>query len=93
MAINKWKHAPITREYEARVKKLLKGELKRQGITYGQLAERLVAIGVDETARNLTNKISRGGFTAAFLLQCLIAIGSRGIQLDDPAHHRSSQND
>jgi len=83
LAVNKWKEAPATQEYEARVKNLLKGELKRRGVTYGQLAERLEAIGVYETERNLNNKISRGGFTAAFLMQCLMAIGSRSIQLDD----------
>ncbi|MEQ8283396.1 MAG: DUF6471 domain-containing protein [Parvibaculum sp.] len=28
-----------------------------------------------ETERNIANKISRDGFTAEFLIQCLIAIG------------------
>ena len=32
---------PATVEYETRAKNLLKGELKRRGITYAQLAERL----------------------------------------------------
>jgi Domain of unknown function (DUF6471) len=43
-------------------------------VTYGQLVEMLAAIGVVETERNLNNKISRGGFTAAFMIQCLVAI-------------------
>jgi Domain of unknown function (DUF6471) len=47
---------------------LLKGELKRRGITYVGLAEKLAAIGVVENERNLNNKISTGGSTAAFLL-------------------------
>lgn len=72
---------PATVEYETRAKNLLKGELKRRGITYAQLAERLAAIGVVENERNLNNKISRGGFTAAFLLQCLEAIGALSLQL------------
>lgn len=63
-----------TIEYETRAKNLLKGELKRRGITYAMLAEKLAEIGVVENERNLNNKISRGGFTAAFLLQCLTAI-------------------
>ncbi|MDB5441245.1 MAG: hypothetical protein JWM33_3672, partial [Caulobacteraceae bacterium] len=62
---------PVNVEYETLAKNLLKGELKRRGITYAQLAEKLAAIGVTENDRNLNNKISRGGFTAAFLLQCL----------------------
>ncbi len=39
-------------------------------------------VGVSENERNLNNKISRGGFTAAFLLQCLTAIGAGSVQLD-----------
>lgn len=73
---------PATVEYETRAKNLLKGELKRRGFTYARLAEKLAEIGVSENERNLNNKISRGGFTAAFLLQCLDAIGSQSVRLD-----------
>jgi hypothetical protein len=76
-----WKNKPLTQEYEAKAKNLLKGELKRRGLTYAQLADKLAAIGVQETERNLNNKISRGGFTAAFFIQCLEAIGSRTLTL------------
>lgn len=72
---------PLNVEYETRAKNLLKGELKRRGITYAQLAEKLAAIGVSENERNLNNKISRGGFTAAFLLQCLEAMGANSLHL------------
>jgi Domain of unknown function (DUF6471) len=74
---------PTNVEFETRAKNLLKGELKRRGITYAGLAEKLAAIGVMENERNLNNKISRGGFTAAFLLQCLEAIGSSSLRLAD----------
>jgi hypothetical protein len=70
-----------TVEFETRAKNLLKGELKRRGVTYAQLAEKLATLGVVENERNLNNKISRGGFTAAFLLQCLEAIGADAIRL------------
>lgn len=75
------KSDPTNVEYEARAKNLLKGELKRRGITYAQLAERLSAIGVHENERNLNNKISRGGFSAAFLIQCLTSIGCPEIRI------------
>ncbi len=74
---------PVNVEYETRAKNLLKGELKRRGITYAQLAEKLATLGVTENERNLNNKIARGGFTAAFLLQCLDAIGATHLQLRD----------
>jgi hypothetical protein len=77
-----WKNKPLTQEYEAKAKNLLKGELKRRGVGYRELAEKLTAMGVPETERNLANKISRGGFTAAFLVQCLEAIGSSEIRLN-----------
>lgn len=77
------KSDPVNVEFETRAKNLLKGELKRRGVTYAQLAEKLGAIGVVENERNLNNKISRGGFTAAFMLQCLTAIGATGLRLDD----------
>ena len=74
---------PINVEYETLAKNLLKGELRRRGVTYAQLVEKLNAMGVEETARNLTNKISRGGFTAAFLLQCLVATGVTSVRIND----------
>lgn len=73
---------PINVEYETRAKNLLKAELKRRGVTYAQLAARLGEMGIHETERNLNNKISRGGFSAAFLLQCLSAIGTQTLYLD-----------
>lgn len=75
------KDALPTVEYEARAKNLLKAELKRRGMTYAQLAERLAGIGVHETERNLNNKISRGGFSAAFMIQCLESIGCSELRL------------
>lgn len=74
---------PVSLEYEAKAKNLLKGELKRKGMTYAQLAEKLAEIGVQENERNLNNKISRGGFSAAFLIQCLEVIGARDVRLDN----------
>jgi len=74
---------PANVEYETKAKNLLKGELKRRGVTYAQLAEKLAGIGVQENERNLNNKISRGGFTAAFLIQCLSAVGCSSLRLDD----------
>ena len=72
---------PVNVEYEELAKNLLKAELKRRGVTYAMLAEKLSALGVHETERNLNNKISRGGFSAAFLLQCMSAAGVQELRL------------
>ncbi|THF55809.1 DUF6471 domain-containing protein [Ollibium composti] len=68
-------------DYEALAANLLKAELKRKGVTYAHLVDKLAAIGVDEKEVNVRNKLSRGKFTAAFLLQCLKAIGADSLRL------------
>jgi hypothetical protein len=68
-------------EWEERVKGLLKAELKKRGVGYRDLAEKLTAMGLPETERNIANKISRGGFTAVFLVQCMEAIGAQELRL------------
>lgn len=68
-------------EWEARVKGLLKAELKRKGVSYGELVDKLAEIGVTESEPNVRNKLSRGKFTAVFLLQCLVAIGTTDIRV------------
>lgn len=68
-------------DWTAKVKGLLKAELKRRDITYAQLVEKLAAVGVKETEVNIRNKIARGGFTAVFLIQCLVAIGCQDLRL------------
>lgn len=67
--------------WEMKAANLLKAELKRKGVTYSQLVERLAEIGVDEKEVNVRNKLSRGKFTAAFFLQCLSAIDTNTLHL------------
>ena len=69
-------------DWEEQAKGLLRGEMARRGVTYAQLAERLATIGVEDNERNLRNKVSRGKFTAGFLLQCLSALGASQLHLD-----------
>ncbi len=73
---------PTQTDWEAKASGLLKAELKRKGVTYAQLVERLADIGISEKEVNVANKLSRGKFSAAFLLQCLHVIGSQHLHLD-----------
>ena len=68
-------------DWDMKAANLLKAELKRQGVTYSQLVEKLACIGVEEKEVNIRNKLSRGKFTASFLLQCLTAIETRSINV------------
>ena len=69
------------KEWEDRVKGLLKAELKRRNVTYSELAGKLADLGVMDSEPNIRNKISRGKFTAVFLVQCLSAIGANEVRL------------
>jgi hypothetical protein len=69
-------------DWELKAANLLKAELKRKGVTYTQLVEKLEAIGVEEKEVNIRNKLSRGKFTASFMLECLSAIGSDTLRVD-----------
>lgn len=73
---------PEQSEWESKAANILKAELKRKGVTYAQLVERLADIGISEKEANVANKLSRGKFSAAFMLQCLSAIGSGHLYLD-----------
>lgn len=73
---------PSQTEWESMAANLLKSELKRKGVTYAQLVEKLDAIGISEKEVNVANKLSRGKFSAAFMLQCLRVIGSSQLHLD-----------
>ena len=66
---------------EDRARGILRAEMARQNVTYAQLVEKLAALGVEENERNLRNKISRGKFTAAFLLDCLVALSVSKIEI------------
>ena len=74
--------ATKTKDWQAKVKGILKAELRRRNLTYADLAKRLAAIGVKDSERNISNKIARGSFTAVFFVQCMEAIGCKTIHLD-----------
>ena len=67
--------------WDARTANLLKAELKRKGVTYARLVEKLAAMGISEKEVNIANKLSRGKFSATFMLQCLEAVGTDPLRL------------
>lgn len=65
---------PVNLQYEERAKLELREALAAINMSYAELAEHLNGMGVQITARGLENKISRGGFSAAFYLMCMDAL-------------------
>jgi uncharacterized hydantoinase/oxoprolinase family protein len=69
--------------WDDNAKRLLKSELIKRGITNTDLVFLLHEIGIEETKAGIDSKISRGSFSATFLLQCLSVIGCRKIEIED----------
>jgi len=67
---------PDQTDWETRAANLLTAELKRKGVTYAQLADM-----IGEKEVNIRNKLSRGKFSAAFLIQCFAALDVRTVHL------------
>ena len=69
------KDNPVNAAFEEKAKALLRYAMAQKGIGIDELAARLEKMGVQISAGGLANKISRGGFSSAFLLQCMEAMG------------------
>jgi hypothetical protein len=67
---------PDQTDWESKASNILKAELKRQGVTYAQLAEM-----IGDKEPNVRNKLSRGKFSAAFMLRSLESIGATDLRL------------
>jgi hypothetical protein len=59
----------------------VRAEMAKRGLTYAKLVERLKLYGVEENERNLRNKIARGTFSAAFMVQVMEAMGANEIPI------------
>ncbi|MGH6888456.1 MAG: DUF6471 domain-containing protein [Rhizomicrobium sp.] len=64
------------------VKRALRSEMVKRGISYAALSDRLVHFGVAEEEVTLRNRVSRGAFSAAFFFQCMAAMGCRTFNID-----------
>lgn len=69
--------------FQDKAKGILRAEIKRRNLNYEDLAEKLAEHGVTDSAKNLSNKIARGAFTAGFFVMCLEAIGAKTVRLED----------
>jgi urease accessory protein UreF len=65
---------PGERVIAERLRRYLKAELKRAGVSYAELARRLKDQGLEETEASITAKLNRGTFAATFLVATMKAI-------------------
>lgn len=66
-----------------KVKRILKSEMIKRGVSTSDLTILLNQIGLEETKSSIDSKISRGTFSATFFLQCLSVMGCKKIELED----------
>ena len=77
---------PLTdreKEWATKASRFLKVELKRAGIGYKELAQRLNEHGLEETEDSISAKLGRGTFSAHFLLACLAVLGIAALILEE----------
>lgn len=66
-----------------KVKRILKSELIKRGVSNADLVKLLKEIDIHETKASIDSKISRGTFSACFFLQCLSVIGCNKIEIEE----------
>ena len=69
--------------WDDKAKRLLKAELVKRGISNTDLVALLNGVGIEETKASIDSKISRGSFSATFMLQCLSAIGCYKLEIEE----------
>ncbi len=61
------------------VARIVKSEMSVRGVKYQALSQRLLNIGVEQSADNLRNKVNKGIMGADLLLQILYVLKARPI--------------
>ena len=81
-ALNRGNGRPPRDRWEEEARRIVRAAMERGLTTYGDLVQRLAIQGVADNERNVRNKIASGRFSAAFLLQCLRALGVGAIRIE-----------
>ena len=65
------------------VERIVKAQMSVRGVKYQQLSERLAHIGVTQSADNLRNKVNKGIMGADLLLQILMVLNARPMDMQE----------
>lgn len=77
-----WPDTPA--DWEKLAAAIVKANLKLAGMSYIDLEIKLAKLGVTDNHKNISNKVGRGKFTAAFFLQALVSAGVENLELPKP---------
>jgi hypothetical protein len=61
---------------------ILQIEMKKRGVSYRDLTEKLNLARIEDNEANVRNKIGRGTFSASFFLTCLLLMRAKQIDLE-----------
>ena len=61
--------------WRAQLAAFVRRAIDAEGVSYPELSDRLQKAGVDLKRNQLSNKVRRGSFSAAFLMQLFAALG------------------
>ncbi len=75
-------------EWNDKVKRMLKSELIKRGLSTEDLTILLNQHGCTETKASVDSKISRGTFSASFFMQCLYVMGCTKIDIEEYSFNR-----
>jgi hypothetical protein len=74
---------PKASDWRKLVERLLKAELSKKGIKYQDLSDKLGAVGVNQSADNLRNKINKGILGSDLLFQIIFVLNIKQIKYED----------
>lgn len=74
---------PKANDWRKLVERLLKAELSKKGIKYQDLSDKLSAVGVNQSADNLRNKINKGILGSDLLFQIIFVLNIKQIKYED----------
>ncbi|WP_340677004.1 DUF6471 domain-containing protein [Paraglaciecola sp.] len=74
---------PRSADWRQLVQRIIKAEMSKRGTKYQDLSDRLLTIGVDQSADNLRNKVNKGIMGADLLLQIMYVLNMRRIEREE----------
>lgn len=61
-------------DWKKEARKIVKAEIARRDLSYSDVRQKLLNIGVDKSVPNITSRINTGGFSFVFFLQLAKAL-------------------
>jgi hypothetical protein len=71
---------PNNAAWRQTIQRIIKAEMSKRAVKYQDLSDRLAALGIEQSADNLRNKINKGIMGADLFIQICIALNVRQLE-------------